>query len=48
MYLQLRQTNFRDEWLRIAGKAQIWLTKQNLPEGCSIHVLREKAMAFFS
>jgi hypothetical protein len=48
IYLQLRQSNFRDEWELIAGKAQTWLTKQNLPEGCSIQVLREKAMVFFS
>ncbi|CAB4037223.1 Hypothetical predicted protein [Paramuricea clavata] len=48
MYLQIRQTNFRDEWELIAGKAQTWLAKQNLPEGCSIQVLREKAMAFLS
>jgi hypothetical protein len=48
MYLQIRQSNFRDEWELIAGKAQTWLTKQNLPEGCSIQVLREKAMAFLS
>ena len=48
MYLQIRQSNFRDEWELIAGKAQTWLTKQNLPEGCSIQVLREKAMVFFS
>ena len=48
MYLQIRQSNFRDEWELIAGKAQTWLAKQNLPEGCSIQVLREKAMAFLS
>ena len=47
-YLQLRQSNFKDEWELIARKAETWITKQNLPEGCSIQVLREKGTAFFS
>ncbi|CAB4007679.1 Hypothetical predicted protein [Paramuricea clavata] len=48
IYLELRQSNFRDEWVLIAGKAQTWLKKQKLPEGCSIQVLLEKATAFLS
>ena len=47
-YLQLRQSNFKDEWELVARKAETWITKQNLPEGCSIQVLREKGTAFFS
>ncbi len=48
IYLQLRQSNFKDEWELVAAKAETWLTKQNLPEGCSIQVLREKGTAFLS
>jgi hypothetical protein len=48
MYLQLRQSNFKDEWELVAAKAEAWLTKQNLPQGCSTQVLREKGTAFLS
>ena len=48
IYLQLRQSNFKDEWELVAAKAETWLTKQNLPEGCCIQVLREKGTAFLS
>ncbi len=48
IYLQLRQSNFKDEWELVAAKAETWLTKQNLPEGCSIQVLHEKGTAFLS
>ncbi|XP_028392597.1 von Willebrand factor A domain-containing protein 5A-like [Dendronephthya gigantea] len=47
-YLQLRQSNFKDEWELIALKAETWLTKQSLPQGSSIQDLREKAEAFLS
>ena len=47
-YLQLRQSNFKDEWELVALKAETWIKKQNLPQGCSIQVLREKSTAFFS
>ena len=48
IYLKLRQANFKDEWELVAMKAETWLSKQNIPEGCSIQVLREKGMAFLS
>ena len=47
-YLQLQQSTFKDEWELVALKAETWIKKQNLPQGCSIHVLREKGTAFFS
>ena len=47
-YLKLRQLNFKDEWELVALKAETWIKKQNLPQGCSIQVLREKSTAFFS
>ena len=47
-YLQLRQSNLKDEWELVALKAETWIKKQNLPQGCSIQVLREKGTAFFS
>ena len=48
VYLQLRQSKFKDEWELVAAKAEAWLTKQNLPQECSIKVLREKGTAFLS
>ena len=48
LYLQLRQSKFKDEWELVAAKAEAWLTKQNLPQECSIKVLREKGTAFLS
>ena len=47
-YLQLQQSTFKDEWELVALKAETWIKKQNLSQGCSIHVLREKGTAFFS
>ena len=48
IFLKLRQANFKDEWELVAMKAETWLSKQNIPEGCSIQVLREKGMAFLA
>ena len=48
VYLQLRQSNFKDEWELVAAKAEAWLIKQNLPQEYSIQVLREKGTAFLS
>ena len=47
-YLKLQQLNFKDEWELVALKAETWIKKQNLPQGFSIQVLREKGTAFFS
>ena len=47
-YLKLQQSTFKDEWELVALKAETWIRKQNVPQGCSINVLREKGNAFFS
>ena len=47
-YLQLQQSSFKDEWELVALKAEGWMAKQQLPQGCSLQVLREKGTAFFS
>ncbi|XP_028392751.1 von Willebrand factor A domain-containing protein 5A-like isoform X2 [Dendronephthya gigantea] len=47
-YLQLRQSNFKNEWELIALKAETWLTKQSPPQRSSMQDLREKAEAFLS
>ena len=47
-YLQLQQSSFKDEWELVALKAEAWMAKQQLPQGCSLQVLREKGTAFFS
>ena len=47
-YLQLQQSSFKDEWELVALKAEGWMAKQQLPQGCTLQVLREKGTAFFS
>ena len=47
-YLKLQQSTFKDEWELVALKAETWIRKQTVPQGCSINVLREKGDAFFS
>ena len=47
-YLQLQQSSFKDEWELVALKAEAWMAKQQLPQGCSLQVLGEKGTAFFS
>ena len=43
-YLEEKQPGLKDEWELVAAKAESWLIKQKLPEGCSMAWLREKSL----
>ena len=48
VYLENKQSDLKDEWELVAAKAQSWIAKQSLPEGCSIEILHEKAVKVVS
>ena len=45
-YLKKQQLDLKDEWELVAMKAETWLGKQKVPEGCTVQCLSQKADEF--
>ena len=45
-YLKKQQLDLKDEWELVAMKAETWLGRQKVPEGCTVQNLSQKADEF--